>query len=162
MPFDPSKPGNGSPLSSAEMRSQLAALKALIDAVPQGPPGPPGPVNLFVDENDPGGSDGDVWLRPSDGEVFRHEGGGWVDKGSLKGPQGNPGDKGDKGDQGDKGDKGDPGEVSNQQLSDAINGTANNVNSVATLTLSLDDPPTAAQVQQVVDKLNEFITAAHR
>ena len=33
MPFDPSKPANGSPLSSAEMRGQLNALKALIDAL---------------------------------------------------------------------------------------------------------------------------------
>ena len=32
MPFDPAKPAFGSPDSSAEMRSQLNALKALIDA----------------------------------------------------------------------------------------------------------------------------------
>ena len=31
--FDPSKPAANSPLSSAEMRSQLNALKALIDAL---------------------------------------------------------------------------------------------------------------------------------
>jgi hypothetical protein len=33
MPFDPTKPANGSPNSSAEMRDQLNALKALIDAL---------------------------------------------------------------------------------------------------------------------------------
>ena len=32
MPFDPTKPGFGSPDSSAEMRDQLNALKALFDA----------------------------------------------------------------------------------------------------------------------------------
>ena len=32
MPFDPAKPAFGSPDSSAEMRDQLNALKALIDA----------------------------------------------------------------------------------------------------------------------------------
>src|SRR5436190_8519972 len=34
MPFDPALPANNSPNSSAEMRAQLTALKALIDAVP--------------------------------------------------------------------------------------------------------------------------------
>ena len=34
MPFNPAKPSNNSPLSSAEMRGQLNSLKALIDAVP--------------------------------------------------------------------------------------------------------------------------------
>ncbi len=33
MPFDPTKPANNSPLNSAEMRNQLNALKALIDAL---------------------------------------------------------------------------------------------------------------------------------
>ena len=32
MPFDPAKPAANAPLSSAEMRDQLNALKALIDA----------------------------------------------------------------------------------------------------------------------------------
>ena len=32
MPFDPTKPAFGSPDSSAEMRAQLNALKALLDA----------------------------------------------------------------------------------------------------------------------------------
>jgi hypothetical protein len=34
MPFDPTKPAENSPNSSAEMRGQLTGLKALIDAVP--------------------------------------------------------------------------------------------------------------------------------
>ena len=43
MPFDPTKPETGSPNSSAEMRAQLTALKADIDAIPAGPAGPAGP-----------------------------------------------------------------------------------------------------------------------
>ena len=31
MPFDPTKPANNAPISSAELRAQLTALKALID-----------------------------------------------------------------------------------------------------------------------------------
>lgn len=42
MPFDPAKPANGTPVNSLEMRAQLTALKALIDAVPAGPQGPQG------------------------------------------------------------------------------------------------------------------------
>ncbi|TSA40554.1 MAG: hypothetical protein D4R57_01630 [Verrucomicrobiales bacterium] len=34
MAFDPTKPANNSPLDAAEMRSQLTALKTLIDACP--------------------------------------------------------------------------------------------------------------------------------
>ncbi len=33
MPFDPTKPVNGTPVNSLEMRNQLNALKALIDAL---------------------------------------------------------------------------------------------------------------------------------
>ena len=43
--FDPLKPADHSPDSSAEMREQLTSLKALIDAVPAGPPGPTGEVS---------------------------------------------------------------------------------------------------------------------
>ena len=32
MPFDPTKPANGTPANSLEMRNQLNALKALVDA----------------------------------------------------------------------------------------------------------------------------------
>ena len=34
MPFEPAKPADHTPLSSAEMRSQFTGLKALIDAAP--------------------------------------------------------------------------------------------------------------------------------
>jgi hypothetical protein len=37
MPFNPDLPANGSEVTSAELRSQLTGLKALIDAIPPGP-----------------------------------------------------------------------------------------------------------------------------
>jgi hypothetical protein len=59
MPFDPTKPANNSPNSSAEMRSQLTGLKVLIDGiltitaaqvvgVNTMPPGNPANVSLSV------------------------------------------------------------------------------------------------------------------
>jgi hypothetical protein len=46
-------------------------------------------------------------------------------------------------------------------LSAAINGTAMNPN-VATLTQSISNPPTQAQVQAIQNKLNELINAITR
>lgn len=48
MPFDPALPANGSPLVSAEMRTQLNGLKDLIDAIPAGPPGQNGSDGISV------------------------------------------------------------------------------------------------------------------
>lgn len=42
MPFDPTQPAPGSPLSSQVMRNQLLALRTEITTIPQGPPGPQG------------------------------------------------------------------------------------------------------------------------
>jgi hypothetical protein len=38
MPYDPTKPANGSLISSAELRNQFTGLKDLIDAIPPAPP----------------------------------------------------------------------------------------------------------------------------
>lgn len=60
------------------------------------------------------GVDGDWYLNTTSGEIFHKEGGSWVSKGNLKGPQGSQGEigpQGDKGDTGDKGDKGDTGDT---------------------------------------------------
>ena len=58
------------------------------------------------------------------------------------------------------------GEVSYQQLNDAINGaiggTSNNSNGVGTLDISISDPPTQYELQQVLGKLNELIGALRR
>jgi len=191
--YDPTKPINGSLISAGELRAQFTGLKTLIDAVPVGPPGPAGPVgpagpagaegavgpegpqgdagpagpagpsNIYVQEGDPGGADGDFWLRPSDGTAFRREGGNWSDKGTLKGVQGDPGPAGP---QGPEGPQGPMGEVTTQQLNDgiaaAVGGTANNVNGVQPLGLALSDPPVTSEIQQILDKLNETINGLHR
>ncbi|HRJ11339.1 MAG TPA: hypothetical protein PK490_08245 [Prosthecobacter sp.] len=63
---------------------------------------------------------------------------------------------------GENGSDGPSGEVSQQQLDDAIAGTSPNSNAVATLGLSISDPPTAWEVQEVANKLDELIYALRR
>jgi hypothetical protein len=57
--------------------------------------------------------------------------------------------------------------IANLPSVDAVNAaitaqSAANVNSVAVLSLTVSNPPTQAQMQAVVNKLNELITAMHR
>ena len=47
-------------------------------------------------------------------------------------------------------------------MTDAINSTANNPSSVATLDMTVSDPPMQGELQAVVDKLNELINALKR
>jgi hypothetical protein len=132
MPFDPTKPANNAPNSSAEMRSQLTGLKALIDAiltltsaqvdgVNTLPPGTPASVGLSVVGN------------------TLHF--------TFDLPQG---------------DVGPIGEVSSADLSNAISGTSNNSNSVGTLGLSADGSYNPSQMQDVLNKLDELIIALRR
>jgi hypothetical protein len=136
MPFDPSKPANNSPNSSAEMRSQLTGLKALIDAiltitsaqvdgVNTVPPGNPANVSLSVIGN------------------TLHF--------TFDLPQG---------------EVGPTGEVSFNDLSNAISsavsGTSNNTNNVGTLNQSADSNYNQQQMQDVLNKLDEFLNAARR
>ena len=123
--FDPTKPANGSPNSSAEMRGQLTALKALIDAVPAGPAGPAGPVGPVG----PAGGDG---------------------------PPGAPGAEGNGGPQGPMG------EVSQQDLVNERMNHAQNPTGVPDLSLTVSDPPTMAEVQAILTKLNELMGALRR
>ena len=125
MAFDPNLPANDSPLSSAEMRSQLQGLRDLIDSIPVGPEGPQGP------EGPPG----------------------------SEGPQGS---EGPMGPDGPEGPPGPAGEVSLVDLTDAIDSTARNPQSVAPLALFVSDPPTQMEMQEVVDKVNELISALTR
>lgn len=58
---------------------------------------------------------------------------------------------------------GTPGEVSNAQLTTAIDGTSSNTNAVSTLdTPFANDPPTLADLEVMRAKMNEFILAARR
>ena len=70
--------------------------------------------------------------------------------------------RGDVGPRGEQGIQGPPGEVTLAQLNSAISGTSSNSNAVATLGLVVSDPPTQAEMQQVVNKLDELITALRR
>ena len=132
--FDPTYPPTNAPLQSAPMRDQFNGLKDLIDAVPQGPPGPEGPEGPQGPEG-PSGADG------------------------AAGPEGSQGPEGPPGAEGPQGV---PGEVSLQQLSDAIDTTSNNVNSVGLLSMNVSDPPQQYEVQAIVDKIDDLITALYR
>ncbi len=63
---------------------------------------------------------------------------------------------------GNDGAQGPPGEVTLNELANVINGSSANSNSVGTLGLGVNDPPSGADLQQVVNKLNELILALRR
>lgn len=54
------------------------------------------------------------------------------------------------------------GEVTNAQLTAAIQGTSNNSNSVATLDTAPSNPPTVDDYEMLRGKLNELINALRR
>jgi hypothetical protein len=146
MPFDPTKPAANSPLSSAEMRDQLNALKGLIDAVPAGPPGPAGPQ-------------GPVFASVQIGSVTTGAPGSAASASvntfgnnveiSFTIPEGQPGSG-----------------VTiidvNNAIANEIAGTARNPNTVSDLVMSPSDPPTQADMLAVIAKLNELINALRR
>ncbi len=71
-----------------------------------------------------------------------------------------------RGEQGAGGDPGAQGEVSLAQLDDALAGVVANSSAntygVETLDIAISDPPTQAELQAVVDKLNEMLLAQRR
>ena len=128
--FDPAQPAEGSPLSSAVMRSQLTSLKALIDALltvtaaqvdatTTLPPGSPATVSVTVEGNT---------LHFSFGI-----------------PQGQPGDPGP------------PGEVTEAQLAAGLDTRAHQVSSVDSLNLTAEPEYTPGQLDEVVTKINEIL-----
>jgi hypothetical protein len=132
MPFDPTKPANNAPNSSAEMRSQLTGLKALIDAIQTitsaqvdgvntVPPGNPANVSLSVVAN------------------TLHF--------TFDLPQGEVGPMG---------------EVSANDLTNAISGTSNNSNNVSTLGMGADGSYNPSQMQDLINKVDELINALRR
>lgn len=165
MSFDPSLPANGSPLSSAEMRTQLTGLKALIDAVPTIssavvdavntlPPGQSAAVSasvvggvLHLTLDLPQGETGPAGTPGAPGEP---------------GTPGEPGLPGTPGEPGMPGEPGAPGEVTNADLSNAISGTSNNSNAVTSLDSAFNDPPNVSDLELLRSKLNELIFALRR
>lgn len=77
-------------------------------------------------------------------------------------PRGNDGVQGLQGIPGTNGTDGAPGEVTNAQLTTAVNGSSSNTNAVATLGLVVSDPPTQAELQSVANKMDELILALRR
>ena len=142
MSFDPAKPANGSPNSSAEMRGQLTALKALIDAVPAGPAGPAGPQGPAFSNIQIGGV---TTVDPGTAAAASVSVFGNNVELSFSIPKGEPGSAG----------------VTSEDVTNAIaneiTGTARNPNSVGLLSISVSNPPTQAELEAVIAKLNELI-----
>ena len=139
MSFDPTKPETGSPLASQQMRDQLNGLKSLIDAIPAGPAGPAGPQGPAFSSIQIGSVTTGTPGSPAGAQVNVF--GSNVEL-SFTIPAG---------------DTGPAGEVSNSTLAGEISGTARNPNSVAPIPFTVSNPPTQAELQAVVDKLNELI-----
>ena len=141
----------------------------------QGPQGPEGPSGGPVGPQGPQGIQGESGGQgPAGSTGAVGEQGVQGDQGAQgiqgnqgdQGPQGNPGEAGGppgpQGPTGADGAQGPPGEVTSAALAGAISGTSANSNSVATLNLVVSDPPTQTEMQQVVNKLDELITALRR
>lgn len=157
--FDPTLPLTSANVTSAELRSQFNGLKDLIDAIQSigsatvdavntVPPGDPANVSVSVVGSTlhftfdvPAGQPG------ADG---------------AEGPPGSAGGDGMPGEPGPEGPQGQAGEVTLQQLNDAIANTSANSDGVSTLDLFPSDPPTQAEMQDVVNKINELIEALRR
>ena len=70
--------------------------------------------------------------------------------------------RGNDGSNGSDGSQGPPGEISQAQLDSAISGTSANTNSVSTLGQGADGSYNQAQMQDVLNKLDELINALRR
>jgi hypothetical protein len=157
MPFDPNKPANGSPNSSAEMRAQFNGLKDLIDALPTGA----GITGAVVDAvtTQPPGTQAMVSVSLVGGELH-------FSFGIPEGAQGSQGSNGNDGQPGQQGAQGPPGEVSQTDLNNAIlnmlsqsSNITNNVNTLTTVA-PMDYEPLV--LQEMIDKLNELVLALRR
>lgn len=188
--FDPALPAEGSSLSSAVMRSQLNSLKSLIDAIsaiteaqvdgvitlspgepasasatlsgdsvrfsfaiPQGQPGEPGATGGTGGDGPPGPQgppfaqavvDVVDTLPPSSPATVSVSFDGTYVHFSFGIPAGQPG------------------EVTQSALDSAISNTAQNPLSISPLAISFSDPPSAYELYQVQDKINELISGLRR
>jgi hypothetical protein len=179
--YDPTYPPTNAEIESAPLRAQFTGLKDLIDAVPvlttaqvdavtTLPPGDPATAEASITGDTlhltfslPQGPQGDTGPQGSQGETGA-EGpqGPQGDPGGPPGPEGPQGPTGAEGPQGPEGPAGMNGEVTFTDLDSAISGTSTNSNSVSTLAISISDPPLQWEVQMIVDKLDELISALRR
>ena len=174
--FDRSHHQIGDDIEADLLRSSFVALNEHIDGISaplQGPPGPKGdagpdgPAGRDGVDGEPGpagpaGADSTVQgpQGPAGADV-RDNGDGRVVVDMTDATSYGPfyvasGPQGPQGDRGSDGSQGPAGEVSNQQLNDAIAGTARNTNSVELIdTSSITDP-----VQlMLANKINEMLNA---
>ena len=166
MPFDPTLPQENTEIDAVQMRAQLNALKADIDAGPAGSPGAdgapgapgtpgaPGPgLNLRGDWN------GGDFYDP--GDVIFHDGQAFVAIGSSHATT----PEGDLAHWRTLTIVGPQGEVSSSQLTNAITaaiaGTPHNP-SLTPLSLTVSDPPTQAEMQALVDFVNALLNQITR
>ncbi|MBI3881528.1 MAG: hypothetical protein HY301_15875 [Verrucomicrobia bacterium] len=173
MPFNPNYPQNGDPLDGDGMRAQLNALNDGLTAIPKGDKGDPGEKGDKGDKGDGGdkgdkGDPGNDGTPGTQGPPFANA---FVDGVNTLNPD-DPATVAVSFDgnvhftfgipRGHDGTQGLPGEVTNQQMTDAlanaVNGTSNNTNAVDLIPDTHSDPV----VQALIDKVNEFITAARR
>ncbi len=142
MPFDPDIPPNNVQVRAAELRGQFQGLKALIDAVPGVASALIGTVSTL-----PPGSSATADLQIVSGVLVLN----------LGLPQGQ---------QGDPGATGQPGEVTANDLNNAVttvtNASSANSNSVGTLSQGADASYNPAQIQALLDKVDELINALRR
>lgn len=142
MPFDPSLPAPNSPLQSQVIRDQFQALFNLINSIASINAAEVDGVNTL-----PAGSPANVNVSVS-GNTLHF---------SFDIPQGNDGPTGSTGQ---------PGEVSltdlNNGLLDNLNQCSNNTNNVSTLGQSADGSYNQTQMQDVLNKLDELISALRR
>ena len=173
MPFDPNYPPANAEILSAPLRDQFTSLKDLIDAVPtlnaaqvDGvtplPPGSMPAASVSVSGNTlhftfdlPQGIDSAVVdsvssVQPADPASASLSLIGTTLHFSFSIPRGIDGANGP------------PGEVTNATLAAEIAGTARNPSGVAPLNMTVSDPPTAAEVQAIANKVDELRAAALR
>jgi hypothetical protein len=157
MSYDPTLPRDHTKIIAAELRGQFTGLKTLMDAIPPPIPGPPGPQGI-QGEPGPQGNDGrsvvNVYDDGSGRAIVQ------MSDGTTYGPftiaSGPPGAEGPQGPQGPMG------EATMGDIQNAIGGTSNNSNSVSILDMTVSDPPTQTEVQNIASRLDQLILALRR
>ena len=131
--FNPTLPADNTPLVSAEMRSQLTSLKALIDAI----------VSVQSAQIDsvttlPAGDAATVSATVIGNTLH-------LTFGLPQGPEGPAG-----------------GGLTQAELDAAIATTPNTANNVTPLGFTVSEPVSQYEGQQIVDKINELLAALYR
>jgi hypothetical protein len=154
MSFDPAIPQNGALIDAVPVRDNFTGLKDLIDAIPAGPPGPQGEQGPQGPQGNDGRSVVNVYDDGSGRAIVQ------MSDGTTYGPftiaSGPPGADGPQGPQGPMG------EATMGDIQNAIGGTSNNSNSISILDMTVSDPPTQMEVQNIASRLDQLILALRR